>query len=490
MFMLFSCFTIREFNSTWGEKMKKQIALSAIVLGLISSVSLNAAEDLSGMFTEGKTSGEIRAFYIDRAYEGSAGTTTHRNSTAVGGNLKFETGDYKGLSLGTALYTTNEIAAFNYTDRDPTLLGAGDESYSILGEAYVNFNYAKTTFKGGLQKLNTPMAGADDARMLPNLFEAYLLINKDIPNTTLVAGHVNGFAQGSFGRVYAGYNNAYAAAIAAGKTVAQATGSAEANALLAVTSGYSAVDTKNNTGKFLNMGGYAIGQDTAGVSVASATYKEGAFKAQLWDYYAHDILNAVYAQGDYSWTCLLSDKVHPYVAGQLINETGVGQEFAGEINSIYVGAKLGAKVENFNAYIAYSRTTANSAADIAGGKIGTANAIVTPWGGMPAFTQAMVTRHQFMAGTKTTKVAASYNFKDLGANVSTALYYVAFDMHENSGYGIARTATEPGFDIKYHPATVDNLQLRLRGNFPRKYHESAAGDTGWDEYRVIANYTF
>ena len=64
-------------------------------------------------------------------------------------------------------------------------------------------------------------------------------------------------------------------------------------------------------------------------------------------------------------------------------------------------------------------------------------------------------------------------------------------MDAYSGYGIARTATESGFDIQYYPEGVKNLQLRLRGNFPRKFAEATAGiDTGWDEYRFIVNYNF
>ena len=89
----------------------KKIALSVIAVGLMSSV--NAADDLSSMFSEGKVSGQIRMFYVDRAYEG--GSTTHRNSTALGGHLKFETGAYEGLSFGTSFYTTNDIGhAWSY----------------------------------------------------------------------------------------------------------------------------------------------------------------------------------------------------------------------------------------------------------------------------------------------------------------------------------------------------------------------------------------
>ena len=455
--------------------MKKQITLSVIVLGLIGSASLNAAEDLSSMFAEGKTSGQIREFSIDREYQGTAGKTVHRKANAIGGHLKFETADYKGLSFGTAFYTTNGfLNDSNVTDAtkvDPTLFGKNNSNYNLLGEGYLQYNYSNTTFKGGRQKLNTPMAGADDARMIPNLFEAYLLINKDIKDTTLIAGHVTKFAQGTFGRVY-NYTGA----------------TSNAKNILSVTSGYTYVANDDKAGEFVDMGEYAVGKSTEGVSVVSATYTGVEnLKLQLWDYYAYNLLNLVYAQADYSWTCLLSDSVKPYVSGQFIKENNVGDKYAGDVDGMYWGAKLGAKVENFNAYVAYSQTSENSASEAT---TGLANAIITPWGGMPAFTQGMVTRHQFLAGTKATKIAASYNFKSFGPNLSTALYYASFDMDANSGYGIARTATEPGFDVQYYPALVKNLQLRLRGNFPRKFHESAAGDTGWNEYRFIANYNF
>lgn len=457
--------------------MKKNIAISVIALGLLSSVNVYGAEDLSSMFSEGKTSGQIRLFSVDREYQGSAGTTTHRNGTALGGHLKFETADYEGLSFGTALYTTNKIASSPTID--PSLLGPDDEGYSILGEAYLQYKYENTTFKGGRQKLDTPLAGSDDARMLPNLFEAYVLSNTDIEGTTLVAAHATKFAQGTFGRVYS-------------------------NGILAATGGYSFVDAKNQVGDFVNMGTYAVGRETDGVSIVSASYTgiEG-LKLQLWDYYAHDILNAVYGQADFSWKCLLNDSVKPFVAAQFIKENDVGDKLLknaggdGSIDSLFWGAKIGLKVENFTAYVAYTEVGANSETDKANGAY--QNAIITPWGGIPAFTQGMVTRNMFLAGTKASKIAASYNWKAFGPDLSTDLYYLSHEMDANSGYGIARTSTESGFDIIYNNAIVKNLQLRARGNFPRSFNEAGEksiatdpepGTTGWSEYRFIANYNF
>jgi len=461
MFVLFFFFTISLMKFYKGEKMKKGLMLSVVTFGLIASSHLNAAEDLSSMFSEGKASGQIRMFYIDREYQGSAGNTTHRGSTAIGGYLKYETASLNGLSFATAFYTTNEIDSRK--TMDPTLFGEGNDNYSMLGEAYLQYKFENTTFKAGRQKLSTPMLGDDDARMLPNLFEAYVLTNKDITDTTLTLGHVTKFAQGTFGRAYNG-------------------------GILSATAGYSYVNSQDYAGEFKNVGTYAFDESTDGITMASVTYTGiDNLKLQLWDYYAHDIMNIVYGEANFSWNCLITDAIKPYAGVQFIKENSVGDEFGGEIESTYGAAKVGFKVQNFNLSFAYSQTGENDAAD---NNNYLENAIVSAWGGMPAYTQGMVTRHMFLAGTKAAKVAASYNFKDMGTNLTTAAYYTEFDMDENSGYGVERTASEAGFDAIYKPQAVKNLQLRLRGNFPRGFAESTSGKTGWNEYRFIANYNF
>jgi len=450
--------------------MKKHVILSIAAIGFVSAASLNAADDINTMFSEGKVSGQARMFYIDREYQGSAGTKTHRGTTAIGGYLKYETASLSGFNLGAAFYTTNKIDSRNTVDQ--TLLGQDNENYTMLGEAYLGYKYQNTSFKGGRQKLSTPMLGDDDARMIPNLFEAYVLTNKDISNTTLTLGHVTKFAQGTFGRAYSATPTA-----------------SNANKLLSATSGYSYIDSLDQTGEFENVGTYAFGESTNGITMASITYAGiENLKLTLWDYYAHDIMNIVYADANFSWKCLITDMIKPYAGVQVIKEDSVGDEFGGDIDSTYVAAKFGFKIQNLDLSFAYSKTGDNNAAELASG--GVTNAIISPWGGMPAYTQGMVTRHMFMAGTAASKVAATYNFKDMGANLTTTAYYTEFDMDKNSGYGIERTANEAGFDAIYNPQAIKNLQLRLRGNFPRGFAESSSGKTGWNEYRFIANYNF
>ncbi len=78
--------------------------------------------------------------------------------------------------------------------------------------------------------------------------------------------------------------------------------------------------------------------------------------------------------------------------------------------------------------------------------------IITPWGGMPAFTQGMVTRHQFFSDTDAWKVAGTYKLNELlGADVKATVYYTEFDVGATNSYnnGTAWTASESGWDIQY-----------------------------------------
>ncbi|MBN2823893.1 MAG: OprD family outer membrane porin [Campylobacterales bacterium] len=415
----------------------------------------------------GKINGQIRLFSISRAYEFSAAVDYTRKATAIGGFLKYELPSFHGLSFGAGFYTTNgfnlDAPKTDYTVVDPTLLGDNNDNYTILGEAYLQYKFGNTLIKVGRQRIDTPMAGSDDARMLPNLFEGALIANSDLPDTSLVLAHITKFAQGTFGRVYNG-------------------------GILSATSGYSAVDSRTRAGEFVKMGDYAIGADTDGVSVLGITYTGiPNLKLQVWDYYAHDILNVLYAQADYSVDL---GGVKVFAGAQIIKEDSVGDNLLsllggnGEIDSLYWGLQGGFSWNGLTLSGAYSQLGENAATDAA-----YANAIISPWGGMPAFTQGMVTRHQFLAGTEAAKVALKYDFNNLmGVNLSAAAYYTDYTMDANNGYTFG-DASESGLDVIYYP--TKNLQLRFRANFAEDFNVNATGaTTSWDEYRFIVNYNF
>ncbi len=68
----------------------------------------------------------------------------------------------------------------SWASYDPTLTGLDGENYAFIGQAYLNYEFGNTNVKVGRQRLDTPLIGSDDARMLPNLFEAAVLTNTDI----------------------------------------------------------------------------------------------------------------------------------------------------------------------------------------------------------------------------------------------------------------------------------------------------------------------
>jgi len=434
------------------------IRLSLVVMLTLTSVSV-ASDSLADAFKDGKTSGQIRTFYIDRTYTGAI--ENNRNSLAIGGNLGFETADIDGVSIGAKFYTTNGLnihsggrSSANY---DPSLFGDGFDSYSMVGEAYINYKQENTNVKIGRQKLNTPLAGADDARMLPNLFEAVVVSNTAIQDTTLIAAHVTRESVGTFGNVYG--------------TPSQ----------LSLQSGYGLGYKEATNGHFADMGVVALGADTdtLGVTAGAVVYKGiENVTLQAWDYYAHDILNAVYLQGDYGFD---AGAVKLKASAQYINESEVGDKLAGEVDGQYAAVKLGASSGALSGYVAYSTTGSSDTAQANGG-------IITPWGGIPAFTQGMVTRHMFFADTDTSKVALTYNFKETGADVKATAYYASFDVGAKNTYkeNQSWTTKESGFDIQYNPASIKNLNLRVRANYPTDF----APNLDWSEYRLIANYNF
>ena len=139
---------------------------------------------------------------MDRTYHYATKPDNNRNARAVGGYIDYMTPVMSGFSAAAAVYGTygfnihdqsleddfrNGIGTSRY---DPSLQGYRGDNYAFIGQAYLNYKMDNTTFKAGRMRLDTPLADADDARMLPNLFEAALVTNSDIENTTLIAGHV------------------------------------------------------------------------------------------------------------------------------------------------------------------------------------------------------------------------------------------------------------------------------------------------------------
>lgn len=430
----------------------------ALMSCFVSSVM--AVDSVIDMFLEGHFSGQIRSYYIDRNY---TGVDAKRNGTAIGGLLRYETGNWNGLNLGAAVYTTNRILrGLEYDTVDPSIFGKDLTSYAIPGEAYVNYRFSNTGIKLGRQQLQTPMICGDDARMIPCLFEAVNVVNGSLADTRLTAGHILRIAPGTIANTYAN------------------------GGVLAATAGYSFIGAQENN-RFHNVGSYATGQASPGITVFGAQYSGFRHvKLQAWNYTVWELMNTLYLQGDISWETSMPLNPELFASGQFILEKELGSNSVlPDINSNFWSLLAGAKTGPVKIFAAYSQNGTDPDAAINGG-------IITSWGGMPAFTQGMVTRHMFMAGTHAWKVQGIYDWNSLGVNLSTTLYYAAYDMNRLNGFspGEEWTAIEAGFDIIYRPGWLKTLRIQVRGNFTDDYFKSPESSIGWNEFRFIINYDF
>ena len=103
---------------------------------------------------------------------------------ALGGKLHIETNNWYGISAGASFYTTNHLG--QHDGATVPFFDVNNDSYALLGEAYIQGQWGNTTLKVGRQEIDTPFADTDDIGMVPNTFEAAVFSNTDIADTTIV----------------------------------------------------------------------------------------------------------------------------------------------------------------------------------------------------------------------------------------------------------------------------------------------------------------
>ena len=117
--------------------------------------------------------GYLRVGYM----HSTLGSEKKRITNAVGGEL--------GCDVAVNSHVSGHLGAFasidtglNRSHNNDILGDFFDEdldSYLILGEAYLDLSYDKIKMRLGRQRLDTPHINSDDLRMVPNLFEAYMV---------------------------------------------------------------------------------------------------------------------------------------------------------------------------------------------------------------------------------------------------------------------------------------------------------------------------
>lgn len=447
------------------DNMKKMLSIAAVAALATSSF---AASDLAGAFKEGKTSGQVRAMYLnnDLSSAANSGNNLDKSAFGLGGKLSYETAPLYGVSAGVGFYTSQDLGTKdnNVGKRNPDMLDENGNSYSLLGQAYLQGQFGKTTVKVGRQQLDTPLAASDDARMIPNLFEAAVVINTDLPDTTLIGAYVARMA---------GWDSS---SNRSAKTQFQSMSRSALGTLADV----------NNIGD-------------EGVYAAAIVY--GGIKnltLQGWYYHAVDVLDAPYLQADYAIE--FTKDVKLTLSGQYygLKATGNTKNFLNSANlkldyDVW-GAKAALAIDNIGLtpYVAY-----NSVSDKENGL-----AAVNAWGGLPEFTNMEEANLNsaygngsnptgYVAGgamgAKVWKVGADLNLDKYGLGARTlGLAYGSYDLKNNRNNNVDSDYNV--IDVVYtcNGALVKNLDAKLA--YEKVDNKVDSKDQTW--LKVIFNYNF
>lgn len=163
-----------------------------------------AVDSFAEMFTEGEVYGRFRAHYFNWDYhDDSTNTASSRDNEmlGLGGSLIYKTGFYNGFGATAGFYgvtsglmSDNIYGTSNFgragKDMYRTAQDGTEQTIGVFAEAFVEYKKGKTNVKIGRQTIDTALVATHDVKMIPNTFEAAMVVNKDIPDTTVTAGYL------------------------------------------------------------------------------------------------------------------------------------------------------------------------------------------------------------------------------------------------------------------------------------------------------------
>lgn len=413
--------------------MKKFFSIKCLLVsGLIIAMATCgfAADDLSGAFKEGKIRGDFRAYYFQRDFEDQ---TVDMADFAMGGQIYYKTAPLKGISAGIAFYTSNDMGSDDNKNVYGLLAKENGKhaSYTALGEYYLQGEWFNTTFKVGAQEINTPFLNKRDIRMTPYSYKAVSVVNKSIPDWVLYGYHVTDFK------------------------------------------GLTDTDFKDIS---RTLPGVTEDED---VTIGGLVWKpSGDAKTQawdklsveLWDYYAHEIMNSVYLRAKYSKSL---NNVLLRIVPSYYRQNDVGDKLIGALDTYAAGVNV-----SLSAFGAVLSTMYGQVGD---------DGLVTPWGYSRVMTQQIfgLTR----AEEKAYGVKLGYDFGNIGAKgLSAYVFYANYDTPED-GSNASFDLEETDFNIEYKFSGALK-GFSLRGRYARIDQDQKLGGKDFNDARVYVRYQF
>ncbi|MGA9045557.1 OprD family outer membrane porin [Sulfuricurvum sp.] len=451
-----------------------------------------AVNSIGEMFTEGEVYGRLRSnsFWWDWDNENSA--VQDNNMWGLGGSLVYKTGFYHGLGATVGFYGTVPMHDENTIDGSIVNFGkAGKDTYHTradgsegamgnFAEAYGEYKNGKTNVKVGRQGIDSIMLATNDTKMIPNTFEAAVIENKDIPNTSVRAGYIMSQKlrdHQSFHSVIAfeKYNENDDSGVHKGltPTLISAAGEDVNPEMVLITAQNTSIPNLKLNAEYVGLNGFF------NTAIAEANYQIKVSDA---------------------WTLTPGVRYLRQMddGAGAIGGASLSGAFKG--NTVWTGANGGYTDPNSadGSIIMARLVAANGPLELSAGysKVADEADIIAPWRGFPTggYTRSMA-QVDWIANTKNWAVKAVYDFGKAGV---VSGFKVAAD-YENMNFDDAKAATS-GFTDRdiFHVdmwktfKEVPNTEFKFR--FATIDADPAVGATtdynSYDEYRFEINYLF
>ncbi len=457
--------------------MKLSVAISLFLSG---SFCLSAGETLSAVFEGTSTKVQLRYYTMQRSYdeliEDAYGTfnTPHdyqKMSNAIGGYFGFETASFYYLSVGATLYTSQPIFHNSLDEGGLQLLKDDQDGYSVLGEAFIKWEYEQTIFKVGRQLLSDYGFLSDsDIRMTPYTYEAAILENRDLENIILRAGYVRG--------VKTMVSTDYVDFVNASKVL-----------IREETIDRNPIRGDYNPAYYDGEGNY-IGP-RKDLYLISAIYQDQHINLEFWNYYSADFVNFIYATGSYNfqWGGTANN-----LGVQLIKQDDVGAHVVGTIDTYAYGAKLTSIYDNFTFTYAFNKIKYDENS-LDGGSV------IDMWGASLIY-NGLIYNGSDQGGTISNSITLAYDYAPYGLNIM--LLAGKFDL-PNKITDIFADQNNYEYDIivSYIPRWNRQVQFNIKvayidfdTNYNFRAYEDLHGFNMLHTYddivdlRFIVNYTF
>jgi hypothetical protein len=397
-------------------------SIFAVSMALGSAVAAGQAHDApDDAFAGIEPVVHLRSYYWDsRSTKGDAS-----EAWALGGWAGLKTrwlGDT--LQLGVIGYTSQKL--YGPADKGGSqLLGPGQDPINVLGQAFGSLRYAGQTFTGYRQRVDQPWVNPQDSRMIPNLFEGYLL-SGGLAGLDYIGGYVT--------KIKPRDANAF-------EWMSSAAGSAGPQ---------------------------------QGLILAGARFPI-AEQAQLRvaEQYLVDTYNTAYADGGFGIPVGAAGTLR--LEGQYANQRSVGDAGLGPFNTWMVGLRAVYERAPYSVQLAWTETSRN-------------RETLAPFGDNPSFLNLMQIAFND-AGERAWLVGASLDFSTLGApGLRAAVAYGSGRGAVNSATGAPLgNSNETDVRLRYEAdkaTRLRGLSFGIEGSWQNQAGAAAQGR----QLRIFANY--